>query len=114
MLIVKCAALHFRKAAQRLVAAAAFFHGHYAGHFRGGCIGAFGVSEHVQVRNIQVLQEPVGFQKIGFRFTGKTHNHVAADAGVRHQAFGQGYAFGIHIAAVAAAHLAQLFVVAGL
>ena len=99
---------------QHLRTFGAFGGGHGTGQREGGCVGAFGISEHVQVGNVQFVQEVVRVQKVRFGLARKAHNHIHADAAAGHQRFYPSHALRVQLAHVAAAHEPQYLVAARL
>ena len=111
---VEGAALLFAQDAQHLVAAAALGEGDGPVHFGGGRIGALAVGEHVEVADVELLDEAIGFQEILFRLAGEADDQIDPDTTVGHDATDVGHPLGVELAAVAAAHTGQLLVVAAL
>ena len=99
---------------EHFVAPAAFGQGYDTGHLGGGRVGPFGVGKDVQVADVEFADEAVGFQKILLRLAGEADDQVDPDRRVGHSFANPGYAPGVELPGVAAAHLAELLVIARL
>ena len=83
------------KIAEGLVALVADIHGHYRLDIEGQCIGALGVGENVEVRNIETVEEIEGIAEVLIAFRGEAYDDIDTDTAIRHQLFDLCYALSI-------------------
>jgi len=97
------------------VAALAFHRcGYLAGEIGGDGGGPGRVGEDVEVGEGESGNEAAGFLEVGVGLAGEADHHVGAEGGLRHEAVGLPDAAGVVAGTIAAVHMAQDTVGAGL
>ena len=109
-----CFALFLGEPEQALATLAFGLWGDNEGDVEGFCAGAFGITEHMELGNVQTLDEAIGVFKILIALTACAHNNVYTDEGIGHHGLDFLHLGTKECSVVATAHQGQYIVAAAL